>query len=189
MPSVRDHCCFGLVIEIKCISPAAQSCSCAISSFFLLLLCRDCEDLSDRNRGSSVFTDFHGLVHHQQHQTGDDPSTATLTCQLLEQTCDSWKYLSLHLCIWHLSPPTLNEDPEWRKRNPIPGRVDVHRDYQIFLLHIQPASPPPVLHQMGQVEKPGWAWVVFAVLQLITWARCRWYGDFTPGLIPTLALH
>lgn len=32
---------------------------------------RNCEDVCDCHRGSSVFSDFHGLVHHQQHQTGD----------------------------------------------------------------------------------------------------------------------
>lgn len=47
----------------------------------------------------------------------------------------------------------LNQDPEWRKRNPIPGRVDVDGNYQIFLLHIQAAAPPAILHQMGQVEQ------------------------------------
>lgn len=47
----------------------------------------------------------------------------------------------------------LNQDPEWRKRNPIPGGVDVDGNYQIFLLHIQAAAPPAILHQMGQVEQ------------------------------------
>lgn len=37
----------------------------------LLIGCRNCEDVCDCHRGSSVFADFHGLVHHQQHQTGD----------------------------------------------------------------------------------------------------------------------
>lgn len=38
--------------------------------FFLWLCCRNCEDFCDCNCGSSVFKDLHGLVHHQQHQTG-----------------------------------------------------------------------------------------------------------------------
>lgn len=37
----------------------------------LLTGCRNCEDVCDCHRGSSVLADFHGLVHHQQHQTGD----------------------------------------------------------------------------------------------------------------------
>lgn len=57
---------------------------------------------------------------------------------------------SLHLALSSI----FNKDPEWRECNPIPGCVDDDRDYQIFLLHIQPAPPPAVLHQMGQVEMP-----------------------------------
>jgi len=35
------------------------------------LCCRNCEDFCDCNWGSSVFTDFHGLVCHKRHQTGE----------------------------------------------------------------------------------------------------------------------
>lgn len=66
-------------------------------------------------------------------------------------TCES---STCHVNISPLPHSELNEDPERRKRNPIPGCVDDDRDYQIFLLHIQPAQPPAVLHQMGQVEMP-----------------------------------
>lgn len=46
--------------------------------FFFWLCCRNREDFCDCNRGSSVLTDFHGLVRHQQHQTGErDASSAT----------------------------------------------------------------------------------------------------------------
>ena len=62
--------------------------------------------------------------------------------------------ISSFLCAFCNFFSDLNEDPERRKRNPIPGCVDGDRDYQIFLLHIQPAPPPAVLHQMGQVEMP-----------------------------------
>lgn len=44
---------------------------CCFLVFFCLICCRNREDFCDCNRGSSVFTHFHGLVHHQQHQTGD----------------------------------------------------------------------------------------------------------------------
>ncbi|CAG14512.1 unnamed protein product, partial [Tetraodon nigroviridis] len=60
---------------------------------------------------------------------------------------------TLPLCsVLTLSPGSL-QDPERRKRHPVPGRVDVDGNYQIFLLHIQAAAPPAVLHQMGQVEQ------------------------------------
>lgn len=42
-----------------------------IFCFLLWLCCRNREDFCDCNWGSSVFADFYGLVHHQQHQTGD----------------------------------------------------------------------------------------------------------------------
>lgn len=56
-------------------------------------------------------------------------------------------------CLILMVPSGLNQDPEWRKRNPILGRVDVDGNYQIFLLHIQAAAPPAILHQMGQVKQ------------------------------------
>lgn len=63
-------------------------------------------------------------------------------------------YHSIYLYFFAYFTFDLNKDPEWRKCNPIPGCVDGDRDYQIFLLHIQPAQPPATLHQMGQVEMP-----------------------------------
>lgn len=60
-------------------------------------------------------------------------------------------HVSPSLCIFHLD---YLKDPERRERNPFPGRVDGDRDYPLFLLHIQPAPPPSVLHQMGQVQRP-----------------------------------
>lgn len=154
--------------------------------FFLLLLCRDCEDFCDRNRGSSVFTDFHGLVHHQQHQTGDDPSSATLTCQLLEQTCDSWKHLSLPLCVWHFLLQI------WTK-------IQNEESVILFL----------VVWTFTEITR--YSYYTFSLLHhlpyFIKWARWRSLdelvllllccnllpehdaGDFTSGLLPTLALH
>lgn len=43
---------------------------------FFWLCCRNCEDFCDCNWGSSVFANFHGLVHHQQHQTGEYDTTS-----------------------------------------------------------------------------------------------------------------
>lgn len=90
------------------------------------------------------------------------------------------------------SPSDLNEDPEWRERNPLPGCVDIDRDYQIFLLHIQPAPPPAILHQMGQVEMPltvaGMNWTCLYHVWHCVWACCRRSGDFTAGTLPTLGL-
>lgn len=42
------------------------------SGFSLPPRCRHREDLRDRHRGAGVLADLHGLVHHQQHQTGEE---------------------------------------------------------------------------------------------------------------------
>ncbi len=59
---------FILTHKQMCTILSAAANWCFISP---LLCCRNRENFCDCNRGSSVFTDFHGLVHHQQHQTGD----------------------------------------------------------------------------------------------------------------------
>lgn len=64
VPSVR----LGLIV---------MKCNHMNSSLFpscFPLFSRNCADVCDCNRGSSLFTDFHGLVCRQQHQTGDCPA-------------------------------------------------------------------------------------------------------------------
>lgn len=130
------------------------------------MCCRNREDVRDRHWGSSLLADFHGLVYRQQHPTGDRPSAAALLSPL---TFISQRHTSGVAHVKTLFLPVvlmvfLNQDPERRKRNPIPGRVDVDGDYQIFVLHVQAAAPPAVLHQMGQVEQL--EWLVHASMRL-----------------------
>lgn len=102
-------------------------------------------------RTQALYCSFVSSVFHILHiGTHLLPVRAALT------RFDSCKHVTFSfLCVFScIFSPDSNKGPEWRKRNPIPGRVDTDRDYQIFLLHIQPAPPPAVLHQMGQVEMP-----------------------------------
>lgn len=67
---------------IKCINQCVESAHVpsSLRFSFLLLCCRNCEDFCDCNWGSSVFTHFPGLVHHQQHQTGDHDCWFSFSC-------------------------------------------------------------------------------------------------------------
>lgn len=66
------HCAIGMfrtLIVTKCNHIYFGAVISAAGLFY-----RNCEDVCDRNRGSSLVADFHGLVYRQQHQTGDRPA-------------------------------------------------------------------------------------------------------------------
>lgn len=70
------HCAVGTfrtLIRMKCNHIHFSVCH-LWSCFFLFY--RNCADVCDCNGGSSLVADFHGLVYHQQHQTGDCPTVS-----------------------------------------------------------------------------------------------------------------
>lgn len=42
--------------------------------------------------------------------------------------------------------------PKWRQCSPLCGGLDGHRDHPLLFLHLQPAQPPALPHQMGEVK-------------------------------------
>lgn len=107
------HCAIGMFRTLIVVKMSSVMMSAPLQLFSSVF--RNREDVRDRNGGSSLLADFHGLVHHQQHQTGDrcsplsfnpDPSLKRLPASLVSH--GSCKHVfSPPVCRRLSSPPRI----------------------------------------------------------------------------------
>lgn len=108
------HCAIGMFRTPIVIKGNHVCVGAPVSAAAFFCFCRNCEDIRDRHWGSSLLTDFHGLVHRQQHPTGDRPSSAALLSPLtfISQHHTSGVAHVKTLFLPVLLMVFLNQDPE-----------------------------------------------------------------------------